>query len=102
MRVADDLATAAGHVKSMVHVHSRDTFKTHTMQHFTNVTWLTPSTKSALPEDDKHQSDTFAKHLANHFPCDATPQQLHKNKNVKVLWQGNFLSHIKAFKTAKY
>eukprot|EP00957_Ditylum_brightwellii_P160854 12247593-Ditylum_brightwellii.AAC.1 len=62
-----------GCVKSKVPVHSRDTFKARMMQHFNDVSKLMSSTKPTLLEDNKQNSDTFAKRFTNHFPQDLTP-----------------------------
>eukprot|EP00957_Ditylum_brightwellii_P177093 13490911-Ditylum_brightwellii.AAC.1 len=40
-------------------------------------------------KDDPMRSDTFVKHIQQHFPADTSPQQLHANLDLKVLWERN-------------
>eukprot|EP00957_Ditylum_brightwellii_P177796 13543321-Ditylum_brightwellii.AAC.1 len=64
---------------------TQDAFKARMVQHFNDVYRLTSSTKLKLLEDDKRNSDKFTKHFANYFPCDSTPQLLHKNISFDIL-----------------
>eukprot|EP00957_Ditylum_brightwellii_P194723 14832775-Ditylum_brightwellii.AAC.1 len=50
----------------------KDTFKARMTQHYSDVVRLTATKKPDLPEDNARRSDTFAKHVAKHFPRDTT------------------------------
>eukprot|EP00957_Ditylum_brightwellii_P207763 15354428-Ditylum_brightwellii.AAC.1 len=41
--------------------------------------------KRLVAKDDLTRSDTCAKYFQQHFPADATPQQLHANLDLKAL-----------------
>eukprot|EP00957_Ditylum_brightwellii_P211003 15365653-Ditylum_brightwellii.AAC.1 len=53
---------------------TQDMFKARMTQHFSDVVRLTSTKKRKLAKNDKHRSDTLAKHSAANFPRDATAQ----------------------------
>eukprot|EP00957_Ditylum_brightwellii_P148179 11282576-Ditylum_brightwellii.AAC.1 len=59
---------------------TQDKFKARMAQHFNDVSRLMSSTKLTLPEDDKQNSDTFAKNL----PIISLKTQ-HLNFSAKIL-----------------
>eukprot|EP00957_Ditylum_brightwellii_P080434 6117808-Ditylum_brightwellii.AAC.1 len=57
-------------------------------EHFSDMFALTAKNperhKRLDAKDDPIRSDTFAKHFQQHFPADATPQQLCTNLDLKI------------------